>query len=332
MILRRYSVKRTSAMILLALLLGGENISAQQTCEFSAAPVGGMRFGSTKFKLDFNYLLADSSLGHGGSELVFPLDVTQAGLQFGFKVMQAGHRIWTADLRLLFAISNPASKMTDKDWDNTYVTRVEWSSTESTVDGSLYELEFEATRTLVSGRTAELAVLAGVDLQKVKQKLTDLSGWQLGTNGEGDPVVYTIEDNDLAGTYEIRYVRPQVGVVPRFLWGPVKAELKGVVSPLLYAKDIDDHVRRYFQIRTDGKGFGYAGRAALQYESRSKAKIRPFGLLSGEISRARVEVTGYREYYADNADDGAERGDRYAEEHIVSSTQYGVNLAVGIRF
>jgi outer membrane protease len=291
-----------------------------------------MRFGDTRFKLDFNYLLPDSSLGSGGSELVFPLDVTQAGLQFGFRVMRAGHRIWTADLRLLFAVSNPGSKMTDKDWDNTDLTRVEWSSTESTVDGSLSELEFETTSTLVTGRTAELAVLAGVTFQKVKQRLTDLSGWQLGVDGEGDPVVYLVEDNELAGTYEIRYVRPQIGVVPRFLWGPVTAELKGVVSPLLVARDIDDHVRRYFQIRTDGKGFGYGGRAALQYESRSKAKIRPFGRLSGEISRARVEVSGYREYYADNADDGAERGDRYAEEHIVSSTQYGVNLAVGIRF
>jgi outer membrane protease len=291
-----------------------------------------MRFGDTRFKLDFNYLLPDSSLGSGGSELVFPLDVTQAGLQFGFRVMRAGHRIWTADLRLLFAVSNPGSKMTDKDWDNTDLTRVEWSSTESTVEGSLSELEFETTSTLVTGRTAELAVLAGVTFQKVKQRLTDLSGWQLGVDGEGDPVVYLVEDNELAGTYEIRYVRPQIGVVPRFLWGPVTAELKGVVSPLLVARDIDDHVRRYFQIRTDGKGFGYGGRAALQYESRSKAKIRPFGRLSGEISRARVEVSGYREYYADNADDGAERGDRFAEEHIVSSTQYGVNLAVGIRF
>jgi hypothetical protein len=312
-----------------------EDIAAQQTYEFSVAPVGGMRFGDTKFTLDFNYLFPDSSIGSGGSELVFPLDVTQAGVQFGFRVMRGGHRVWTADLRLLLAITDPGSKMTDEDWDDTYASRDVWSSTRSTVDGSLAELEFEATRTLVSGRTAELAVVAGLNLQEVKQKLTDLSGWQLiGVDGEGNPVVYLVEDGELAGTYEIRFVRPQVGVTPRFLWGPVTAELKGVVSPLLYVKDIDDHVRRYFQIRTDGWGFGFGGRGALQYESRSKAKIRPFGRLSGEISRASVKVSGFREYYAtvQEGDYVFHAGDRFAEEHTVNSTQYGINLAVGFRF
>ena len=327
-------MKQTLAMIMLALLVGVGEISAQQTYEFSIDPVVGMRFGDTRFEINFNYLLPDSSVGSGGSELVFPLDVTQTGVRLAFKAVQGGHRMWTADLRLLFALNNPGSKMTDKDWDKYQNIRIEWSSTESRVDGSLSDIEFEATRLLVSGRRAELAVLVGGSYQSVKQKMTDLSGWQLGSDPDGNMVIYLFDYDILAGTYEIRYIRPQIGLVPRLLFGSFSIDLKATVSPLLHVKDIDDHVLRYFQVRTDGKGFGYSGRLALQYEPPATGKSRFFGRLSGEISRAKVNVAGYREYYATVIEDEYEikAGTRYAEEHTVSSTQYGVHLVLGVNF
>jgi outer membrane protease len=325
-------MKQTFAMIVLVLLVGVGEISAQQTYEFSVDPVVGMRFGDTRFEIKFDYLLPDSSTASGGSELVFPLDVTQTGIQFAFKVVRAGHKLWTADLRLLFAVSNPGSKMTDKDWDNFHGSRLEWSSTESRVDGTLSEIEFEATRLLVSGRGAELAALVGVSYQSVKQKMTDLSGWQLGPDQDDNMVVYLFDVDILAGTYEIRYIRPQFGLAPRLLFGSFSVEGNAMVSPLLHVKDKDDHVLRYFQVRTDGKGFGYGGRVALQYEPPATSKSRFFGRLSGEISRAEIEVAGYREYYADNPDEGMEAGNRFAEEHTVSSTQYGVHLVLGVSF
>jgi len=322
--------------VLIALAFAGLGAAAptaaQHSTEFTIAPVGGMRFGDTRFELNFDYLLPDSTIGSGGSELIFPLDISQAGVQFGFKFMKNGHRAWTADARLLFAVSDPRSKMTDEDWDETDFGRIEWSSTESTVDGTLSELDVEITRLVVSGKSAELAVLVGGSYQKVKQSMIDISGTQLGVDIEGNLVVYNFADDELAGTYEIRYLRPKIGLAPRFLWGAVTMELKGVVSPLLYAKDIDDHVRRYFQIRTDGKGFGYGGRMALQYESRGTAQSRFFARLSGEVSRAEVDMSGFRQYYADNPDEGVEQGDLFAEEHTLSSTQYGIHLALGFTF
>jgi len=325
-------MKHTFAVAALAILSLSGTTSAQETYEFSVSPVGGTRSGNTRFEINFNYLSSDSSIGSGGSELVFPLDVTQAGVQFGFRVMRGGHRVWTADLRLLLALTDPGSKMTDEDWDDTYGAKFIWSSTESRVNVSFSELEFEVARTLFTGRTAELAVTGGYNLQKIKQRMTNLSGWQRGFDGEGDIVVYRFSDDLLAGTYEIRYFRPQLGLAPRFLWGSVTVELRGMVSPLLYAKDIDDHVRRYFQIRTDGWGFGYGGRATFNFEPRSKAKIKKFFCLTGETFRAKIQTSGYREYYADNPDEGVLKGDRFAEEHTVNSTQYGINLAVGFRF
>lgn len=328
-------MKQTLAMIMLALLVGVGEISAQQTYEFSVAPVGGMRFGDTRFELNFNYLLPDSSIGSGGSELVFPLDVTQAGVQLGFKVMRAGHRLWTADLRLLFAVSDPVGSMIDEDWENMGRVKLLWSHTESAVDASLSDLDFEATRLIAYGPAAELAVMVGVGHQKLRYKMVDLKGWQyrdLDTNGQLE--AYLIDYRVLAATYEIRYLRPEIGIVPRLLAGPFLVEFKGVVSPLLYAKDIDNHVLRFFQIRTDGRGFGYSGRLALQYEPPATGKSRFFGRLSGEISRAKVNVAGYREYYATVIEDEYEikAGTRYAEEHTVSSTQYGVHLVLGVNF
>ena len=316
----------------LIVILGAAQVSAQHTYELTLAPVGGMRFGDTRFELNFTYLLPDSTIGSGGSELIYPLDVKQAGLQLGFTVAQQGHAVWTTDLRMLFAVSDPRSKMVDRDWNESNFGRLVWSNTESTVDGSLSELELEFTRLLFSGKDFELAALLGGSYQKVKQKMIDLSGTQLGVDQDGNLVVYQFEDDELAGTYEIRYVRPQVGLVPRFLLGAVTMELKGVVSPLLSAKDIDDHVRRYFQIRTDGRGFGYGGRVALQYQSRGKGKSRLFGCLSGEISTLDIDMSGYREYYADNPDEDVVKGTRYAEDHTVKSKQYGVHLALGFSF
>jgi len=325
-------MKQTLLAVIPVLLLISGNIGAQTRYEFSVSPVAGMSFGDTRFDLGFTQVLDDTMVVSGGSELVFPLDVKQAGVEVGFRYLKDTHALWTVNLRLMLHVSDPGSKMTDRDWITLYNYTMDFSSTESTVDGSLTELEFEATRLLVSGRSVELAVLVGLGYQKVKHRMVDLSGWQYVMDADSNLVPYTFYVDDLVGTYEVRYLRPQLGVAPRFLFGSLAAELKMVVSPLLHVKDIDDHVLRYFQIRTDGKGFGYGGRLALVYDVRGRGRTGPFVALSGDWSRAKVDVSGYREYYADNPDEGASRGDQFAEEHEVSSTQYGVRFQFGVRF
>ena len=256
-------MKQTLLAVIPVLLLISGNIGAQTRYEFSVSPVAGMNFGDTRFELGFSQVLDDTLVVGGGSKLVFPLDVKQAGLEVGFRYLKDTHALWTVNLRLMLHVGDPGSKMTDRDWITLHNYTMDFSSTESTVDGSLTELEFEATRLLVGGRTVELAALVGLGYQKVKHRMVDLSGWQYGVDADSNLVRYIFYVDDLVGTYEVRYLRPQLGVAPRFLIGSFTAELKMVVSPLLYVKDIDDHVLRFFQIRTDGKGFGYGGRLAL---------------------------------------------------------------------
>lgn len=305
---------------------------ARQKVEFRIAPVGGMHFGDTRFNLDFTYQKADSSLGTGGSELVFPLDVTEAGVEFGFRTLKGDHQVWGGNLRLLFAVNDPGKKMTDRDWINSNNAIFDWSSTKSTVDGSLTELELQGTRLLVSGRTVELAALLGVGYQKIKQRMIDLNGWQFGYDINDSLVVYVIDARLLAGTYEIRYIRPEVGLALRLLMGSFCADLKPAVSPFLQVNDVDDHVLRYFKIKTDGRGFGYGGSVNLSFEPKSARRIIPRVDLGGDFFSAQFDVSGYREYYRNNPDENASRGDRFAEQHKVKTTQYGLHLSLGAWF
>ena len=321
-------------IILLTVLLTGLNVVAVAAeFEFGVAPTSRLGFGDTRFELAIIGLDADSALVSGGSELIFPLDFVQGGLQFDLAVMKAGRREWTATLNLGMAMNNPASEMIDNDWDNVGQVEQLWSHTLSTVDGDAWEASLEVTRLVTSSSGVELSLLAGVTWQKIKQKMVDLRGWQyFATDTGGAVTAFVWEDDELAGTYEVRYVRPKVGLVTRWQAGPFRTELQASLSPLLHVKDIDDHVRRGFQIRTDGRGLGAGSRLTLRYEHPTRSTSRPFVALSGEYFRAQIDTDGTRNYYVDVAEYDIVRGDRFAENHLVTTTQYGLQLAVGITF
>jgi len=333
--------------VLLLLVSGATPACGQHQLEFHVAPLYGFHFGDTRFDLQFNYLRPDSSIGIGKSELVFPLDVTQAGFEIGFRSVQNNHSVLTAGVRLVFSVSDPAGKMTDRDWIGDSFSMFEFSSTESTADGNMVSIEFEVTRLLTAGPGWELAGLVGLEYQHIKQQIVDLKGWQYDI----DQVVllerpdqldslqrFYFDVEVLAGTYEVRFFRPQIGLVPRFQSGSFSAVLQAAICPLLHVRDIDDHVLRYFQIRTEGKGFGYSGRLAFKYESSGQKKFRTYGSLIGEFTKAAADVSGYREYYAncendpDDPDDDIMAGTWFPEEHEITSTQYGVRILVGLRF
>ncbi|MEW5795776.1 MAG: omptin family outer membrane protease [Candidatus Zixiibacteriota bacterium] len=308
---------------------------AQKQYEFTVAPATGQHFGDTRFRLNFLYLLPDSSIGSGGSELVFPLDATFDGLELGFRYWKDGHQLWTGNLRAIHSITEPRSNMMDEDWDNVGQVRLLWSHTDSETDATLAELNIEATRLVAWGKSAELAVVAGVGLQKFKFRMTDLTGWQyLDLDSNGQTEVYVVDENVVAGTYETRYLRPEIGLMPRLLADPFVVEFKAVVSPLLYTKDVDDHLLRFFQIHTNGRGFGYGGRIAVEYNPRGRGGARFYARVSGEARGAEIDVSGYREYYA-TVNAGGQiiySGTRFAEQHVVNTTQYGVHFSIGLSF
>ena len=324
-------MKRIILVSMVLVALNGAVAAAE--FEFGFAPTSRLGFGDTRFELAIAGYDTDSTFVSGGSELIFPLDFVLGEIQFDMSVMENERRVWTVALSLGLALNDPSSDMIDNDWDN--VGRVEqlWSHTLSNVDGDAYEATLEVTRLLTAGSGAELSVLAGVTWQKARQKMVDLRGWQYySTDSSGQVAAYVWEDDELAGTYEIRYVRPKLGLVSRWRSGSFHTELQATISPLLHVKDIDDHVRRGFQIRTDGRGLGAGSRLTLRYEPSAHSASRPFVALSGDYFKGEIDTDGTRNYYVNAAELGIVRGDRFAESHRITTTQYGLQLAVGIVF
>ncbi len=306
-------------------------VAADAEITMNVAPYARIGFGDTRYEIFILGYDSDSSLFSGGSRLIYPIDDVQTGIRFNLSVMEKGNRAWTAEARIGTAVSNPHSRMSDDDWENIQNVEVLWSHTLSDVDGSASSAGLEVTRLLSAGHSAELGVLVGIQYQRIMQKMISLYGyqyWDADTNGQLE--VYLASDRELALTYEIRYVRPRLGLVSRWQAGPFGTEIKAALSPMLSVKDIDDHVRRGFQIRTDGRGVGVGCSVALSYEAQSFG-ARPFVTLSGDFFGADLNTVGTRDYYRDYEKEGIHRGDRFSESHRIRTRQYGIELAVGMK-
>ena len=317
-------MRQATATLVIVLLLAAGGATAQTTHEFSFSPSFGMWFGETKYDLDFV---------EGKSELVFPLDMKLAGVKFGWWAVREGKTEWSGTVRLSTKISDPGGVFTDKDWwkmDDGGLFL--FSTTESNVEGSLIDFEIELNRRLAGGKKVDLDLVLGLGYQKISQDAVDVVGTQTFFTDSG-LVVYEVSFNDLALTYEVKYWRPFVGLAPRFqLSNRMRASLRAVVAPFLYAEDLDDHVLRDFTSRVDGNGLGFTGRRGLEYEAPRSQHRRPLVGLETELRYAKVEASGRREYYEDNPDEGYAAGEGYPEERTIKTLQYGARLYLGISF
>jgi hypothetical protein len=311
-----------------ALLLSGAVLGSDRTA-IRLGVTYGEHFGDTRFESAWPFIDTSGALVTGGSELIFPLDFSTVGFEFGFIRQKQGEVYWTLTARVDLAVNDPGDKMIDRDWFDVGGLEDEFSWTESTVDGSWRALEVKATRTLIRDTRWDLAVVAGVGYQKTKQRLIDLAGWQIN---QSTGVRFDFDLDTLAGTYEVSYFRPMLGVRPRLKVGSrATIEIEGLVSPLLRAKEIDDHVLRKFQIRADGQGSGYSGRVGLVYRLTNGERSNLFLRLEAEVSRSTVRVEGWREYYADGEGGLIEAGSLWPEAHDLSSDQSALRLTFEAR-
>jgi outer membrane protease len=310
--------------LVLALLLAAGGATAQTIHEFSLSPSFGVWFGETKYDLDFD---------EGKSELVFPLDQNLAGLKFGWRAVREGRTEWSGTVRLSTKISDPGGVFTDKDWwkmDDGGLFL--FSSTRSNVEGSLIDFEIELNRRIAGGKKVDLDLVLGLGYQKVSQDAVDVVGTQSFFTDSG-LVVYEVSYDDLALTYEVKYVRPFVGLAQRIrVSDRMKAAMRAVVAPFIYAEDLDDHVLRSFTSKVDGNGLGFSGRLGLEYEAPRSQRRRPIVGLETELRYAKIEASGRREYYEDNPLEGFDAGEGYPEKRTITTLQYGARLYLGVYF
>jgi hypothetical protein len=222
---------------------------------------------------------------------------------------------------------------------------VEFSSTESTAEGSMSMIGVAVKRLLTAKGSWELAGCFGFEYQHIKQKVVDLRGWQfdfrevllLERPDQVDSLTrYDFDLEIIGGSYEVRFFKPQIGLSPRYISGGWSLGLTGLVHPFLQVRDIDDHLIRGFQIRTSGRGFGYSGQLKIGYDAGKGQKKGLFFTLVGQYEHGAADVKGFRDYYRASGvlgdDDYIPVGTVWAEKHHVSTTQCGLRLSVGSRF
>jgi hypothetical protein len=316
------------------MLLGTPAI-AERSLEFDAAAEFGWHFGHTAYKLEQVVQLSPDTVRGVGSELIFPLDVATVGLSAGIHSLLGNRPDWSVTAHLRIAATDPGGRFTDRDWDSFFGTlNRDFSYTESKVDISLISARIEVTKLIAHGPNMELAILAGFGYERISQEALGFSGWQMIPDQDSNLVVYPVSSSLLALKYRVTYLKPQIGLAPKLMFGPrLVAEFKAAVTPLLVS-DTDEHLLRNFVATADGSGLGFISRASVRYQfDKAKKEMQPFIQLKGEFTTMKADIKAAIKWHGDDPAAGFQAGDAVGGlPHRISSRQYHLGLQVGFRF
>ena len=302
-----------------------QSVLSPLTTRFRASITGGGHFGFTRYRYD----------GPGiGSELVFPLDVTLAGVRAEFAVERNSLALWSVAAEVTLGVNDPSDPFTDRDW---YLIlpglEVNFSYTESDVDVSMMKLYLEGSRLLMADGPFTLDLVAGVGYQKISQEALGYTGSQLLDYDIDSGLVFHPVSSDLrALTYDISYLTPRLGLKPRLEFDNrfvFEATVAG--SPMVYVDDRDKHLLRYFVSEADGRGYGFFADCSLEY---CFASGRQFVRLTGDLTVLGADLASGIRWYGDDPIDDADNTGNFVlgVPHDIRSTQYSVGLTVGTVF
>ncbi len=304
---------------------------AQRTGRVSIAPGVGMHYGETSYFFT-QQAAPDTAIG---SELIFPLDFMYAGVEARYESFVDRQLDWTLSATARISISNPGDPFTDRDWVTLlgYLEQ-DFSYTESDVDAKMVDLYVEATKTIAANEHLELAVLAGFGYQKISQDALNFKGAQQFPIDDAEAEAILVGYEGLGLEYDIRYIRPQVGLAPRVIFSPfLSLEMKAAGTPFLYVNDKDEHLLRSLTTEADGRGWGLFGRASIVYEPpANNANRKVFMKLTGEFSSLKADLLKTMSWYGDDPSASVPTTGLMIPglRHDIRSKQYSVQLQVGV--
>ncbi|MCP4684014.1 MAG: omptin family outer membrane protease [bacterium] len=324
--------------LILTLVVGAS--TAFPRTEFSLAPTGGYHWGHTLYKFEAVGVQGFPSGTGIGSELIFPLDFPVIGAAAEVRIMKESRPAWTIAAHFAKGVSNPGDVFTDRDWyaiPNGLIWNFSW--TESEVDASFTEFGVEAERLIAEGGFWKLSFLVGVDYQKISQDALGFKGAQYDVDDVSAAYDFFIfSDPRLALTYEITYFKPHIGLAPTLLFGDrVSLQMQAAASPLVRIKDKDNHLLRFFETESDGRGFGFFSSASLQVDLGSKmSEHRAFLALDGSFERLSANLSATSTWYGNDPidDTPGDVVDNTGWEisgipHDIRSSQYSLALRFG---
>lgn len=288
---------------------------------------GGYTMGTTRYRMDGTTV---------ASQLDFPLDQKALAARIELAMLRDGRPDWTVAGEVVQAIDDPGGTFDDRDW-YLYSDGSEFlfSTTESQVEGSMTRLRGDASKTFLSRGKFDLAVFVGFAHETVSQTAIDVVGGQYIADSSGGGRWVYFDYNARALTYDIDYYQSLIGLMPRYYATPtLTIEGQGAISPVLYMKDLDDHILRGFTSVSDGYGFGASGRLSARFEPRQRAREhRWFLLLIGEYYYARLNRSTVVEYYREVEGEDYPVGTKlYGIPHEIVSNRFALRLQVGVSF
>jgi len=311
-------------------LLLASSVCYGQT-QLNVGPYVGAHFGEIGYKSEgiFNRSLGVSL----GSELIFPLDFAIVGLEAQYHVLKEGRRDWLFRLKGGIGVTDPGGKFTDRDWF-AFPPGLEtnWSYSESNVEGNSIHLELQAAKVITASTYLELSLFAGLGYQKFSQDAVDLLVGRFVGNVVDTFFFDSGSRTGLSLTYDVYFINPVLGLAPRLAISPsVTLSGQAAYTPLLYVNDEDNHVLRFFTVKSSGRGRGFFSELNLRVDvGPREGSNRPFFELFGGFSSVHADLGATVEFYDDEPSGDFKKGDRIINDpHVISGHQLQVEVKLG---
>ena len=327
-------MEKTLRMALIALQLAAIVVMPISTSHaesvFEIGPWLGHQSGHFGFKAEYISFISS------GSELIFPLDQYLTGVEARYRILEGGQENWTFGLRAAISLTDPHSKFTDRDWKGiTPGLETNFSFSESNVEGSSLHIDLQAVKVISSSANFDLGLLVGAGYHRFSQDAVDyVLGYFWGA--VADTFYFQQYSHEgLSLTYDLYYINPVLGITPEIRISP-KVRLYGqaALAPALYLSDEDNHVLRFFTIKSSGAGAGFFSEANLRVDlAGPEQKSRPYLELLFSYSEIVAPLRATVEYYDDSPNEEYQKGDRYERiNHRVSVRHSFSGLRFGMAF
>jgi outer membrane protease len=201
------------------------------------------------------------------SELTWPLTAPALSIDAGFARQSRYSKPWSLELHLGGSLLSPAGNMVDRDWLADYAQELEFSHTDSSVQGHFFEGDLTFRRGLSRRQAGDgslwIDLVLGYRHEFAVLDAYGATGWQLDQNLQQAPV--TLDPNLHALHYKVHKLLPHVGFGLHGRWEGFSFEAD-LGAGVAWSYDDDDHLLRHKEGTAWSRGFAFLARASPRWE------------------------------------------------------------------
>lgn len=279
-----------------------------QNSGISISTYGGRLGGYTKLNLNFSQWYSYRNMMIvGSSEIEFPLDAYMAGVRIRLARRFIGKRIWAVEFTYGKNTNNPGGFIKDSDWEKVpligYDEKIIYTESDGTLDATSMDVCLRLK--VVEHPRFDMDALLGYTYQKFAFEVIGYNGWYLDLDYDQVPIEGYI--GEVVVLNRVSYYIPYLGIAPRGrVFSFMNIGGRCGLSPLVWARDFDDHILR--KKTGEGRCTGYMVFGGI------RAEVMPTGSAIGidwvfaiDLELRRISTAGdqTQKWYGDDpASDG----------------------------